>query len=72
MTNIVDFEEFADRKQEQIDLRAERDALLNFIQRSDTHVYFMKFALANYSQHVTSTSKQYSAHWLDLAQEFWD
>ena len=43
--NILDFEEFADRKldrEEQVDLRAERDALMAFIKRSDAHANFAK------------------------------
>jgi hypothetical protein len=71
--NVVDFDEFVDRqldREAREDLRAERDALIAFMQQSDTHVYFVKLALATYSEHVTM-SKQYSLQWRELAREFW-
>jgi len=59
--DIVDLEDFKDRKldrEEQAFLRAERDALVAFIQRSDAHANFAKWALINYADRVRDRSSK--------------
>ena len=49
--NIVDFEEFMEQKfdrEAKIDLQIERATLIDFIQQSDRHMYYVKLALATY------------------------
>jgi hypothetical protein len=59
--NIIDFEAFADRelgREELAFLRAERDALIAFVLRSDSHANFAKWALSNYAERVRDSSSQ--------------
>jgi hypothetical protein len=71
---VLSFDAYVDK---QLDREAlaniwiERDALIDFLSRSPTHVYFVKFALANYSEHVASVPEDFSDQWHNLAQEFW-
>ena len=72
--NILDFEEFADRKldrEEQVDLRAERDALMAFIKRSDAMPISPKWALINYAECVTSASDHYAPSGSNWPGDFW-
>jgi hypothetical protein len=59
--NIIDFEAFADReldREELAFLRAERDALIAFVLRSDSHANFAKWALSNYAERVRDHSSK--------------
>jgi hypothetical protein len=69
--NVLDFDEFANKKQEQIDLENERQALIDFIRGDWHHVYFVKWALLDHAERVSLHPERYSAQWLELAQEVW-
>jgi hypothetical protein len=59
--NLIDIEEFQDRQAEREELAflwAERDALVAFIQRSDAHANFAKWALMNYADRVRNRSSK--------------
>jgi hypothetical protein len=70
--NVVDFKDFMEQKldrEAQVDLRADREALLTFIQQSDTNVYFAKWSLISFAEHVCDTPELYSEKWINLAKD---
>jgi hypothetical protein len=70
--NVIDFDEFLEQREAQVDLRAERLALLTFIQQNDMAVYFTKWSLISFAEHVCDTPESWSTEWVSLARDLLD